>query len=67
VTNADKLIRMANQIAANLMQSPDPVAATAEHIVLFWDSRMKEQIIANQTHGLSITAAAAIKSLAQAQ
>jgi hypothetical protein len=49
------------------MQSPDPVAATAEHIVLFWDSRMKEQIIANQTHGLSITAAAAIKSLAQAQ
>jgi formate dehydrogenase subunit delta len=58
---------MANQIAANLMQSPDPVAATAEHINLFWDPRMKHQIIANKPQGLSATAAAAIKSLTQAQ
>jgi formate dehydrogenase subunit delta len=38
---ADKLVMMANQIAANLAHEPDPADATAEHIRLFWDPWMK--------------------------
>lgn len=37
----EKLVMMANQIAANLAHEPDPAAATAEHIRLFWDPWMK--------------------------
>ena len=58
----DNLTRMANQIAANLVHEPDPVAATAEHIRLFWDPRMKSLILGHRD-GLSDTAAAAIDSL----
>ena len=44
MNSLDTLIRMANQIAANLMHEPDPAAVTAEHIRLYWDPRMKAMI-----------------------
>ncbi len=54
---------MANQIAANLAHEPDPVAATADHIRLFWDPRMKQLIGGSTVQGLSEQAAAAIRLL----
>ena len=42
-----RLVTMANQIARNLAQEHDPAAATAEHIRLFWDPRMKAAIAAH--------------------
>ncbi len=60
MNSTGKLVMMANQIAANLMHEPDPAAATAEHIRLFWDPRMKVMIRAHGVAGLSPTASAAI-------
>lgn len=60
----DRLVMMANQIAANLVHEADPVAATAEHICLFWDPRMKRMIAENGAAGLTPAAAAAIALLA---
>lgn len=61
----EKLIRMANQIALNLeSEGAKAVEATAEHITLFWDPRMKAQaaeIVASGGKGLSPTALAALK------
>jgi len=39
----DKLVRMANQIAANLAVRPgdEPVAGVAQHISDYWDPRMR--------------------------
>jgi len=51
---------MANQIAANLAQETDPAAATAEHIRLYWDPRMKRQLISQGAEGLSPVAASAL-------
>lgn len=59
----DHLIRMANQIAANLTHEPDPAAATAEHIQLFWDPRMKRMIFDHDGSDLSPEAAKAIAAL----
>jgi formate dehydrogenase subunit delta len=59
----DRLVMMANQIAANLATDDNPVAATAEHIRLFWDPRMKQMISAHDGAGLSATAAAAVSGL----
>ncbi len=61
--STDTLIRMANQIAANLAHEDDPAAAAAEHIRLFWDPRMKRAIAAYQGEGLSPTAMAAVRRL----
>jgi formate dehydrogenase subunit delta len=63
MNSLDKLIMMANQIAANLTHETDPAEATAEHIRLFWDPRMKTMIRAHTGVGLSPTAAAAIAQL----
>ncbi|MGE0717680.1 MAG: formate dehydrogenase subunit delta [Alphaproteobacteria bacterium] len=42
----DKMIHMANQIAAFFAaQQGDPVALTADHIAKFWDPRMRRQLI----------------------
>jgi formate dehydrogenase subunit delta len=61
----DTLVRMANQIAANLApMASDAAAATADHIASFWDPRMKAQIFAD-THGLSPLALQAIDILRQ--
>jgi formate dehydrogenase subunit delta len=57
---------MANQIATNLAHEPDPAAATAEHIHLFWDPRMKQMIRAHDGTGLCPVAQAAIARLAMA-
>ncbi|MFM7027287.1 MAG: formate dehydrogenase subunit delta [Chakrabartia sp.] len=59
----DNLVRMANQIAANLQHEPDVAAAVAEHIHLFWDPRMKQMIHAHDGAGLSADALAAINLL----
>lgn len=61
-----KLVMMANQIAANRMHEPDPAAATAHHIRLYWDPRMKRIIQENGSEGLTPAAAAAIGQLAEA-
>ena len=63
MTTIDRLVYMANQIAANLAHDPDPVAATAHHIDQFWDPRMKQMIRANGNLGLSDVAAAAVANI----
>lgn len=60
---ADKLVMMANQIAANLAHEPDPALATAEHIRLFWAPAMKAALIRHGSEGLSDTAAGALGRL----
>ncbi len=43
----DKLIRMANQIATFFdSQSGDAAAEIADHLVKFWEPRMKDQLYA---------------------
>jgi formate dehydrogenase subunit delta len=64
MTTTDNLVRMLNQIAANLAHEPDPAEAVADHVALFWDPRMKRLIHANGAKGLSDTAAAAVERLA---
>ena len=63
MTTIDNLVRMANQIAMNLAHEEDPAAATAEHIQLFWDPRMKKLIFDHGDQGLSLIATAAIAIL----
>ena len=60
----DHLIHMANQIAQNFatMGDVDAAAATADHIAMFWDPRMKANVLTDGT-GLSPTAQAAIDML----
>lgn len=63
----DRLVHMANQIATNLATDPDPVAAMADHIRLFWDPRMKAMILEKDIAGLSAVASAAIKRFSETQ
>lgn len=63
MTTIERLVYMANQIAANLVHDPDPVAATTHHIDQFWDPRMKQMIRANGNLGLSDVAAAAVANI----
>ena len=63
MNTVERLVLMANQIAENLAHEPDPAAATAEHIRLFWDPRMKRIIAAHDGAGLTPNAAAAIAGL----
>lgn len=63
MNTAEKLVMMANQIAANLAHEPDPAAATAEHIRLFWDPWMKHGLFSHGRDGLSAVAAAAMSKL----
>jgi formate dehydrogenase subunit delta len=65
VTALEKLVMMANQIAMNQQHEPDPVTATANHILLFWDPRMKAMILGHGVEGLNETAKAALESLGQ--
>lgn len=64
MTTTDNLVRMLNQIAANMAYDPDPAGAVANHVELFWDPRMKRLIHAHGREGLSDTAAAALAQLA---
>jgi len=67
----DNLVYMANQIARNFgtLDRDAAAEATAEHILLFWDPRMKSRIIAHVADGagagLSEVAALAITMVAQ--
>ena len=48
--NADKLLRMAEQIAVNVTASRDPdivAERTADHLRRFWDPRMRAQLMAH--------------------
>jgi formate dehydrogenase subunit delta len=67
VNSLERLIYMANQIAANLATDDDPVSAVGNHIQRFWDPRMKRLILENDSKGLSPIAAAAIGRLADAR
>jgi formate dehydrogenase subunit delta len=67
VNSAERLVYMANQIAANLATDHDPVAATSHHIQLYWDPRMKKLILESDRTGLKPVAAAAISRLAETQ
>ncbi|MFO1188368.1 MAG: formate dehydrogenase subunit delta [Alphaproteobacteria bacterium] len=50
---AQRLVHMANQIAAFFKAYPEPeaIAATATHIRDFWDPRMRQQLAALVTAG----------------
>jgi formate dehydrogenase subunit delta len=67
MNSAERLVYMANQIAANLATDDAPVAAVADHIRQFWDPRMKILILKHDSTGLSPIAAAAISQLADAK
>ena len=67
-TTQERLVRMANQIAAEFVnqQPSGAAAATAEHVRLFWDPRMLSMIRAHVSLGesdLSPVAATAIAML----
>ena len=66
----ESVVRMANQIARNLMAQGEEAAfaGTAEHIRLFWDPRMKEAafaLLSEPDCGFSSLARAAIAHLAE--
>ena len=66
-TSTDQsVVRMINQIARNFeVQGEDAAAAaTAEHVRLFWDPRMKEAIQRCDTGDLSPIARKAVQLLA---
>ena len=65
MNSTEKLVMMANQIAANLAHDDEPAVATAEHIRLFWDPRMKAMLEAHGSAGLSPIAASALAMLDQ--
>ena len=64
--NIEPLTLMANQIARNFAVQGDEraAAATAEHITLYWEPRMKAAIVASDKADLSPIAAAAVARLA---
>jgi formate dehydrogenase subunit delta len=68
MSNLERLVYMANQIARNFeaIGHDAAAAATADHIASFWDPRMKQQIFALIDGGdadLSATARTALLSL----
>lgn len=65
MNSAERLVHMVNQIATNLATDNDPVAATTDHILLFWDPRMKKMILEQDSAGLSPVASAAIDRLSE--
>lgn len=69
MSNGERQIYMANQIARNLLaQGRDyAVSATAAHIARFWDPRMRAQILAHLEaggEGLDEVARLAVRQLA---
>lgn len=63
MSTIDRIVYMANQIATNLETEPDPAFATAEHIRLYWDPRMRLTIAELESPDLCLNAAEAIKLL----
>jgi hypothetical protein len=70
-SGAAKLVRMANQIAANFDYGPDrskAVAGVLDHLTRFWTLEMKESIVAWHragNSGFSEVAAAAVAKLGE--
>jgi hypothetical protein len=68
---AEKLVRMANQIALNFEYGENrekAVASVVDHLTRFWTPEMRAEIIehaAQDASGLSGTAAAAVAVLAE--
>ncbi len=64
--DVERLRYMADQIARNFLAigHDRAVAATADHIVKFWDPRMKAAILIDDREALSPVARAAIDLLA---
>jgi formate dehydrogenase subunit delta len=68
--DVDKLVKMANQIAANLDYGPDKekvVTATAEHLKRYWTPAMRALVVEGQRKNvleLSPLAARAVEKLA---
>lgn len=68
MSNLERLVYMANQIARNFQALGHDAAAkaTADHVASFWDPRMKTQIFAHLAEGgtdLSPAARAAVEHL----
>ena len=66
MSNRERLVYMANQIARNFaaLGHDNAIAATADHIASFWDPRMRETIFGCGTaDGLGDLAAAAVARL----
>jgi formate dehydrogenase subunit delta len=63
--SSDNLVYMVNQIARNFAAQGEAqaIGATAQHILNFWDFRMKAAILATDPRALSPIAAAAIERL----
>ncbi|HEY6868166.1 MAG TPA: formate dehydrogenase subunit delta [Novosphingobium sp.] len=61
----EHLVRMANQIAANLAAQGEAVAVreTATHIARFWDPRMKAALLGGDHPDLAPIARAAVDQL----
>ena len=61
----ERLAYMADQIARNfaVRGEEEAIAATADHIRLFWDPRMKAQLLAADREALSPLVAAAAECL----
>jgi len=64
---AASLIRMANQIAANLAAQGEDAAVreTAEHIARYWEPRMRSAILTADLAELSPIARAAVARLGE--
>jgi len=76
--DVNKLVRMANQIAANLDDGKNPekaVDGTLDHLKRFWTPAMRQQIVEHYRQGsngeevieLSLIAARAVARLAEEQ
>lgn len=64
--DTERLIQMANQIAANMAYEKDAPAAIAEHIRLFWSPSMKQAIFDYRGEALLPAACEAVMQLASA-
>ena len=68
--NIDRLVQMANDIAANMAAEPDraeTIAAITAHLERFWEPRMRAQLVAfakDDGVGLSALARAGVLGLA---
>jgi len=66
MNSQERLVYMANQIARNFATRDDAVAAraVADHLLKYWDPRMKAGILAHR-EGLLPVAAAAVAMLGE--
>lgn len=69
ISETDRLVSMANDIAANLAFQPDAEMKIADHIRRFWAPRMRRMLLdyaARDGAGLSGTLLAALERLKRA-